>query len=98
MSSGKYSKLMVRENVQVLVQRYSKRYCPVHIPGGIFPHAYRHAVATDILKNDTSKVEVAAAALHDTAETVRRNYAHLLVADRHSHYQDYLDTILPMAT
>ena len=79
--------------VQAVIEIMSAEFCK-EIPWGIHPHAYRHIVATDILKADPTKVEVAAAVLHDRPETIRRAYAHLLVGDKTKHFHAYVDKIM----
>lgn len=57
----------------------TKRYlygCP-----GAGPHAFRHIVATSILKASPNDWHAAAWALHDREETVRKHYAHLAQHD-----------------
>ena len=65
------------------------------IPGcpGFGPHAFRHIVATDYIKNNPNGFQVAADVLHDKLETVLRHYAHLKAADGHRHYQLYLQGV-----
>ena len=67
------------------------------IPGspGFRPHAMRHIVATDYIKNHPGDYLTAAQILHDTIETVMAEYAHLAAADglKRSHdYQEELKT------
>lgn len=52
----------------------------VYTPGGVgfSPHAFRHIVATDIIKKDPRiGFFLAARALHDKLETVEKEYIHL---------------------
>lgn len=65
------------------------------IPGcpGFGPHAVRHIVATDYIKNNPNGFQIAADVLHDKLETVLRHYAHLKAADGHRHYQQYLQGV-----
>lgn len=60
---------------------------------GFGPHAIRHIVATDYIKNNPGSYLVAAHILHDKLETVLRAYAHLKAADGHRVYQEYLSVI-----
>lgn len=61
-------------------------------PAGFGPHAVRHIVATDYIKNHPNGFEIAAAVLHDTIETVLKHYAYLKSADSHKFYQSYLES------
>lgn len=65
------------------------------IPGcpGFGPHAVRHIVATDYIKNNPNGFQVAADVLHDKLQTVLNHYAHLKAADGHRHYQQYLQGV-----
>ena len=60
------------------------RGCP-----GFGPHALRHIVATDYIKNNPGDYLTAAQILHDKLETVMREYAHLKAEDGHKRYQLY---------
>jgi len=77
-----------------IVREFTKQFCPVSIPGGFGPQAYRHIVATDILKNNPTMVEVAAAVLHDRPETVRKAYARWLQGDKYAHFHNYMATVV----
>lgn len=61
------------------------------LPGcpGFGPHAIRHIVATDYIKNNPASYIVAADILHDKLETVMSAYAHLKAADGHRVYLGY---------
>lgn len=48
---------------------------------GIASHAFRHILATSILKMQPEEWETAAQILHDEVETVKKNYAHLKCSD-----------------
>jgi integrase len=76
----------ITRRVKVLTQRYIP-HCP-----GFGPHAFRHIVATDYLKNNPNGYQVVANILHDKLETVLREYAHLKTADGFSHWTSYLDS------
>ena len=54
-----------------------------YIPGcvGFGPHAVRHIIATDHLKRNSGDYLTVAILLHDTLQTVLKNYAHLKTAD-----------------
>lgn len=60
---------------------------------GFGPHAIRHIVATDYIKNNPGSFLVAAHILHDKLETVLKAYAHMKAADGHRVYQEYLGVI-----
>jgi hypothetical protein len=65
------------------------------LPGckGFGPHAARHLVATDFIKNHASGWQTAADVLHDTLETVRKAYAFLQAEDGYKFYRAYLSDI-----
>jgi hypothetical protein len=56
----------------------------------IRPHAARHIVATDYLKDDPRNVEVVAVMLNDDPTTVRKEYAHLLKQDLAQFYNAFI--------
>jgi hypothetical protein len=59
---------------------------------GFGPHGFRHIIATDTIRNDKVQGwQRAATALHDTLETVRKNYAHLTTSDDMEHWNNYHD-------
>lgn len=61
----------------------TKRYlwgCP-----GIGAHGIRYIIGTSILKKNPDAWGLAAAALHDKEETVRKHYAHLRTRDKVAH-------------
>lgn len=66
--------------ISEIIYRRSRR----HLPSckGFCAHACRHIVASHYIKNDPDGWEVAAAALHDRIETVRKHYAWVRAADR----------------
>lgn len=61
------------------------------LPGcvGFGPHAIRHIVASDYIKNNPASYIVAADVLHDKLSTVMRAYAHLKAADGHRIFVAY---------
>jgi integrase len=65
----------MNRHVESLTRRYL-RQCP-----GVGPHAFRHIVATAILKASPNDWATAAMVLHDREDTVRQHYAHLASAD-----------------
>jgi hypothetical protein len=65
----------MNRRVELLTRRYL-RQCP-----GVGPHAFRHIVATAILKASPNDWATAAMVLHDREDTVRQHYAHLASAD-----------------
>ena len=60
---------------------------------GFGPHAVRHLVATDYIKNREGGWQTAADVLHDTVEVVRRAYAFLRAEDGHKFYKIYLSAM-----
>lgn len=71
----------------VMVRSRSRQFLP-ECPG-FGPHAIRHIVATDYIKNNPGSYMVAADILHDRLETVMKAYAHLKAADGHRVFQEY---------
>ncbi|MBV9925636.1 MAG: site-specific integrase [Acidobacteria bacterium] len=71
------------------VLRLTQRHLPES--AGFGPHAFRHILATDYIKNRPDGFEVAARLLHDKIETVRRAYAHLRTADYIAHWLVYYE-------
>lgn len=65
----------MHRRVFVLTKRYLWG-CP-----GVGPQAFRHIVATAILKNSPNDWQTAALVLHDRVETVQKHYAHLRSSD-----------------
>lgn len=67
----------------------------VFVPGcsGFGPHAFRHIVATDYLKNNPRDYMTVAYILHDTLKTVMDNYGHMTTDDGFSHYTQYYDQL-----
>lgn len=57
----------------------TKKY--LHDCPGVGPHAFRHIVATSILKANPNDWATAAWALHDDEKTVQKHYAHLAQHD-----------------
>ena len=64
---------------------------------GFGPHAYRHIIATDYLKNHPSGVMVAASILHDTPEMVLKHYGHLQKSDFFGYWVAYHERRLEAA-
>jgi hypothetical protein len=56
---------------------------------GFGPHAYRHIIATDYMKNHPGGVMVAASILHDTPEMILKCYGHYQQADFFEHWLVY---------
>jgi integrase/transcriptional regulator with XRE-family HTH domain len=61
---------------------------------GFGPHAFRHIIATDYIKNHPEGFEVAARVLHITVNTVRRDYAHIKTADYIEYWNVYHDKVM----
>ncbi|TVT71414.1 MAG: hypothetical protein FHP92_16925 [Denitromonas halophila] len=66
-----------------------------HVPGthGFSLHAFRHLVATDLLKRNPNAFVTAAVLLNDALETVMRSYAHLQRDDSFLTHHQYLESI-----
>jgi integrase/transcriptional regulator with XRE-family HTH domain len=58
----------------------TQKYLPDVAPGGFRTHSFRHIIATGMLKKGSTIDEVASV-LHDTPDTVRRAYGHLVESD-----------------
>lgn len=62
------------------IERLTEQYAPGGM--GFGPHAFRHIVATDIIKSDPRMgFMLAATALNDKLETVKREYVHLKTSE-----------------
>jgi integrase/transcriptional regulator with XRE-family HTH domain len=72
-----------------LVSALTEKYCP-DTPG-FGPHAFRHIVATEYLKNNPNGYQVVAYILHDKLETVLREYGHVTTSDGFAHWAKYLE-------
>ncbi|KGX39754.1 hypothetical protein [Burkholderia pseudomallei] len=64
---------------------------------GFGPHAFRHIIATDYLKNHPHDYMSVAYILHDKLETVINEYAHVSTGHGFSLYTDYFDDIFAKA-
>lgn len=70
------SKPISENSLGLLLQHLTSDY--IELTPGFFPHAFRHIVATDIIKkNPEFGFFLASKALHDKLETVENTYAHL---------------------
>lgn len=58
----------------------TKKFLPDVAPRGFRTHAFRHIIATGMLKNGYTVDEVAAV-LHDRPNTIRKAYSHLVESD-----------------
>jgi integrase len=76
------AKGMTPEMLSHIVNKMTYFYVPLDDNSGFGPHAFRHIVATDIIKKDPSiGFFLAAIALHDELETVKENYIHLQTSE-----------------
>lgn len=69
----------------------TQKYLPDGI--GFGPHACRHLVATEYIKNNPRGYEDAAEALHNTPEIVRKHYAWVEKADLIRPWSDYYEEV-----
>jgi integrase len=76
-------------SLSLLVLELTKKYCP-DTPG-FSPHAFRHIVATEYLKNNPNGYQVVAYILHDNLETVLKEYGHVTTSDGFAHWTKYLE-------
>jgi transcriptional regulator with XRE-family HTH domain/integrase len=60
----------------------TRRYVPEYAPRGFNPHAWRHILATDLVKNHDAGVRLAADALLNTERMIEEYYGHLSSTDR----------------
>jgi hypothetical protein len=86
------SQLVQPDVLSTQAYRITQRYIP-HCPGfGL--HAFRHLVATEYIKNNPAGYAIAAAILYDKEETVRKNYAWVMPADKFGFWNDYVSKLL----
>jgi integrase len=73
-------------SLSALLKEHTRWYlkCP-----GFGPHAFRHIIATEYIKNHLNGYEVAAKILHESPEMVRERYAHLEHSDYFDHWVNY---------
>lgn len=74
---------IVREMTQFYIPS-----CP-----GFGPHAFRHIVATEYIRNHKEGFEIAAKILHIRPETARAVYIHVKTAAYIDHWNEYLQSI-----
>lgn len=68
------------DSLSYIINHLTEQYTPDGV--GFGPHAFRHIVATDIIKKDPRiGFFLAARALHDKLETVEREYIHLKTSE-----------------
>jgi len=67
------------------------KYLSDYSSSGFSPHAFRHIIATDFLKNNPNGFQIVANILHDKLETVLKDYSHLEVTDGVNHFLQYRD-------
>ncbi|HYP21313.1 MAG TPA: hypothetical protein VEY08_14675, partial [Chloroflexia bacterium] len=79
---------VLSDQVRLLTQRYVPD-CP-----GFGLHAFRHLAATEYIKNNPAGYAVAAAVLHDREETIKRNYAWVLPADKFCFWNEYVGKLM----
>lgn len=88
---GRHSKANFRlrtKSINTIINVMSRSYVP-DCPG-FGPHAFRHIVATDIIKsNPAVGFFLAAKALHDKLDTVEREYIHLKTSEFFEPYNDH---------
>lgn len=78
------------------MSRHVRRLTEQHVKGttGFSLHAFRHLVATDLLKRHPNSFITAAELLNDSLETVMRCYAHLKRDDSFAIHHQYLEGLL----
>lgn len=82
------------------MSRHVRRLTQRHVRGtpGFSLHAFRHLVATDLLKRCPNAFVTAAILLNDSLETVMRCYAHLQRDDSFATHHQYLETLRSRGT
>jgi transcriptional regulator with XRE-family HTH domain/integrase/DNA-binding transcriptional regulator YiaG len=61
----------------------TKKFLPDYAHRGFGPHAWRHIIATDLVKNnERDGFALAADALHNTEQMIKEHYGHLCSSDR----------------
>lgn len=73
------------------VRKLTKRHIPE--TGGFALHAFRHLVASDLLKRNPNAFVSAAVLLNDTLATVMHSYAHLQRDDSFAVHHQYLGSL-----
>lgn len=75
--------------------RIVREWTQFYLPGcpGFGPHAFRHIVATEYIKNHKEGFEVAAKILHILQETARKYYSHVKSADYIAEWNDYFESV-----
>lgn len=58
---------------------------------GFRPQAFRHIIAHDYIKNHPKGFQIVASVLHDTLQTVMKNYGHLTQNDWFDNYNAYTE-------
>lgn len=77
-------------NLWIIICKRVKQYIPNSV--GFGTHAFRHIVATSIIKNDPGAgFYIAAKVLHDHMKTVEQTYAHLKTSEMFEPYNQFLD-------
>jgi integrase len=84
---------LAKNSIRNRVQIATLRYLP-ETQSGFSPHAFRHIVATDYIKAHPHSFEAVAGILHDTIETVRKNYGHVNSEDWIREYNKYTENYI----
>jgi integrase len=94
----KTNKPMSKGSIYEIIRYLSEHYIP-NSPG-FGPHAFRHLVATEYIKNNPEGYNIAASILHDRVETVRETYARIKAADKFTHWVNYHEELMraPIST
>lgn len=85
-----------RRSPQVIsnqIRRVTVEHIKKLAPSGFGPHAFRHIVATEIIRNQPGGLTIAARVLHDEEETVRMAYSDVEAVDFAKIYTDYSDKL-----
>ncbi len=69
-------------NVTSIFMNVTSRFLPDYCTRGFGPHAWRHIIATHLVKNYSDGVRLAADALHNTEKMIEKHYGHLRSKDR----------------
>lgn len=71
-----------RVSVSSIITNLTERFLPDYCTRGFGPHAWRHIIATHLVKNYPDGVRLASDALHNTEKMIQKHYGHLRSKDR----------------